>query len=322
MYSKLLKFTESGKIGLATDIDGTISQISADPSSAIVSQECKASLLELLNTGRLAFVAIISERSALECRKLVGISGLLYLGNYGLELLEPGQQEVTLSKAVRPYQALISSVLETIHYRLLHYHSELMDYQGEPNWQQKLVFENKGATAAIHYRQTTNSRQVRQIVIQVAGEIARRAGLRLSEGRKVIEIRPPVEINKGTAVFDLVERYQLDRLIYLGDDLSDRPAFEMLHDLQRPDRLGFRPTSLSLNSPGIHSGDSRVKEFQAMAVAVSSPEMPPSLAVAADYLVDGVGGTEQFLSILLKVVQQPQTRFVQSRSETGSFSSF
>lgn len=309
MHSKLLKFTEAGKIGLATDIDGTISFISDDPSRATITLECKRILLELLNSRRLAVVAVVSERSALECRKLVGIDEMLYLGNYGLEILEPGHNEVTLSKAVRPYQTLISSVLETIQYKLLHYQSELPDYSHqEPDWQQKLIFENKGATAAIHYRQTPNPHLVRQIIIQVAGEIVQRAGLRLSEGRKVIELRPPVEINKGTALFDLVEHYQLNRLIYLGDDLSDQPAFRMLHELEQPNRLGFNPASRS-NSGG----------FEGLAVAVASPEMPPALGLTADYLVDGVSGTEQFLSTLLEVVRQPQNKDARAEYSADSY---
>ncbi len=308
MYTKLLNFTQTGKIGLATDIDGTISHISDDPSKAAVSPECKRALTELLNTGRLAVVAVISERSALECRNLVGIPEVLYLGNYGLEILAPGQNEVLLSKAVRPYQTLISSVLDTIHYRLLHYRSELLECQGESNWQQKLIFENKGATAAIHYRQTINSRQVRQVIMQVAGEVAQRAGLRLSEGRKVIELRPPVEINKGTALFDLVDHYQTNRLIYLGDDASDHSAFKMLHELEQPNRLGFN--------------SSNYNGFEGLAVAVSSPEMPPALGVTADYLLDGVAGTEQFLGTLLEAVRQPQNAIAQIDYSTNPYSSF
>lgn len=211
LQQKIDLLSRMGCCGLATNIDGTLSPITPDPATSWISKECREALDRLEKSGRFEVISIISGRSALECRKLVGLSNLLYLGNHGLEILFPGSERVEPIKAARPYQSLIAGVLEMVKYNLLHYNSESLNYVGEAEWQQKLIFENKGITASIHYRQCANTRLVRQIILEQAGEVARKAGLRLAEGRKVVEIRPPVETNKGTALSGLVENYRLIR---------------------------------------------------------------------------------------------------------------
>ena len=88
-------------------------------------------------------------------------------------------------------------------------------------------------------------------------------------GRMVLEIRPPVEAHKGTAVRALVARAAVGRALYAGDDRTDVDAFTGLDDLE----LGVR-------------------------VAVDSPEAPPELLAAADLVVEGTAGVLALLRTL------------------------
>ena len=69
--------------GLITDVDGTISEIAPSPAEARVHPECKAQLSRLV--GRLPLVAAISGRPVVEAKEMVGVDGMVYVGNHGLE---------------------------------------------------------------------------------------------------------------------------------------------------------------------------------------------------------------------------------------------
>jgi trehalose 6-phosphate phosphatase len=275
--SRIRRMVGLRKVGLATDIDGTLSPIVNNPNTAFISERARYLLRYLKDSGCLEVTAVVTGRQALEARELVGIDGLYYIGNHGLETLPPGAATPVPVRAARPYQPLITSVLETLRYNLERLDSEVLRTLGEEDWYTKLIFENKGITASIHYRQCIQARLVRQLILQQLESLARQAHLRITEGRRVIEVRPPIEVNKGTAVLSLAELYRLNSLIYLGDDVTDVAAFQSIKRLEQERHH-------SLHQP-----------FQGLTVGVFSSEMPPAIASAADMLVDGVDGVERFL---------------------------
>jgi trehalose 6-phosphate phosphatase len=115
--------------------------------------------------------------------------------------------------------------------------------------------EDKGLTVSFHYREAADEDAALEYLQEVA-ERARAAGLVPRFGRKVLEIRPPVEADKGTAVTALLEEARLRRALYAGDDTTDLDGFRALDGLE----LGVR-------------------------VAVSSDEAPDELVSAADVVV-------------------------------------
>ena len=291
-YSYGLSLIAAGKAALATDIDGTLSPIAPTPAAASVPVSCRAALSRLAKSGQLAVVAVVSGRTALETRQMVGLSELLYIGNHGLEILAPNTEIPVMVRSAKAYQPLITSVLETIEYRLAtltNSGSDKLSGQpstGEANWVSKLVFENKGVAASIHYRLCPDPELARQLILKQVEEIARRAGLRVSEGRMVIELKPPGGISKGTALAEMVENYNLKSLIFLGDDLTDVEGFRALKHKERESLIPHRRLS----------GASPI--FKSLAVGVRSSEMPSAVDEWADVLVDGVRGVDQFLSWL------------------------
>lgn len=312
LYRETLELFKAGKVGLVTDIDGTLSPIAATPDQAFVSEECRAALLKLAENGWFEVVAVVSGRSAKAARELVGLPQLVYLGNHGLELLEPGIEEPSAVRAAQAYQPLISSALETVKYKVLQNGKAIEDSE---EWLHQLIFEDKGVSASIHYRLCNNPGLARQIILQQLNEVARQTGLQLSEGRMVIELRPPVRINKGTALVDLVETYQLAGLVFIGDDLTDVEGFRAIRRLELESHHHLPPApSFNFNNSSLPSSTAPAQSwhFKGLAVGVQSPEMPAILTETADYLMEGVGGVEQyFLWLGTQFMAQPpplQTR--------------
>jgi trehalose 6-phosphate phosphatase len=218
---------------LIFDVDGTLAPIVARPELAEVPRATKAELERLAE--RYLLVAFVSGRSGDEARRLVGLGGVRYVGNHGLEL-DPGAHEL---------QAQIAAFRDTVERKV----------------------EDKGLTLTYHFREARDEAEARAEL----EEIARRAateGLVPRWGRKVLEIRPAVEADKGTAVQALIREAGARRALYAGDDTTDLDAFAALAD-----------TSL--------------EHF--VRVAVSSEEAPQGLTGAADLVVEGPSGLAEML---------------------------
>jgi trehalose 6-phosphate phosphatase len=116
--------------------------------------------------------------------------------------------------------------------------------------------EDKGLAVVFHYRQSEDEEAAFAELRRVAAR-ATALGLEAQFGRKVLEVRPPVDADKGTAVRALLERRGLRRALYAGDDTTDLDAFR-----------GMDGLDLSVR------------------IAVASAEGPPALIEAADLVVE------------------------------------
>ena len=243
-------------LALATDFDGTISEIAPTPELASVHPRCRDLLAQL--THKLPLVAVLSGRPAVEVRRLTGIGGVVYLGNHGLEWWQDGTSHIEPS--VSKDLAMIRSILEAA--------QRALNLPG-------LAFEDKGAGASIHYRLTEDPVQARDEVLAVLHDLTRGTGVRVVEGRRVVELRPSVRVDKGTALFGLLRRHPVRAAVYAGDDLTDVDAFEGMRRWEQQE------------------------DGRSVAVAIASPEMPPELSDSADLVVDSVGGWADFMHSLL-----------------------
>lgn len=234
--------------GLITDVDGTISEIATSPREARVSPVCRESLLVL--TEQLELVAAVSGRPALDAREMIGIDGMVYIGNHGLERWEDGVVEFI--EGVGEYPAKVMAVLDELRARLA------MD---------GIAFEDKGVALAIHYRCSPDRASARRAILEKIGVSAIAGEFQTVEGMMVVELRPHLGVNKGTAVKALVDQYRLRGGIYLGDDISDVDAFAVMHQ----------------------------KGFSGLALGVTGEETPHQVAREADFTLNGVGDVERFL---------------------------
>jgi trehalose 6-phosphate phosphatase len=243
-----------------TDIDGTIAPIVIDPKQAAVPEPTRELLRRLAE--RYALVGCLSGRRALDARRVVGLDELAYSGNHGFELLLPGDDEVRPdpsldgheSDAPRFVAELDPSRLERVGIRT----------------------EDKGAIVALHWRGSPNEGAAESLAHEIASE-AEWQGLVPHRGRKVLEIRPNVAINKGIAVAALIPSRPLDAALYGGDDRTDVDAFTALRTLQ---------------SDGVLQ--------HTVCVAVASDESPPEVSRAADLTVPGPEGFTRVLETLAR----------------------
>ncbi len=222
MEDALARLSEDpARVAVFLDVDGTLAPIVARPELAEVPEETRAELRRLVK--RYAVVACVSGRSGEEARRLVGVEGVVYVGVHGLELAPEAER---WRETLRPFAQL--------------------------DWP---WLEDKGLTVALHWREAADERAARAELDRVA-ERAEEAGLEARWGRKVLELRPPVEADKGTAVRALLGERGLRRALYAGDDTTDLDAFRGLDGLE-----------------------------VAVRIAVVSAEAPPGLSEAADLVV-------------------------------------
>lgn len=200
--------------GLLTDVDGTISPIVNRPEKAAVHPQI-ADLLRCL-ADRLDLVAAVSGRPADQLLGLVGVDGMVYVGNHGLEWWQEGRARVV--PEAQPYLPSIAATVQSLR--------EGLDLPG-------VLVEDKTVTGTVHYRLSEDPASARATILHAIAQCPLARNLRVAEGRMVVNLFPPVRADKGTAVERLVQSRGLRGAIYLGDDLTDLDAFRALHSLRR-----------------------------------------------------------------------------------------
>jgi trehalose 6-phosphate phosphatase len=209
---ELLKVVHKTRFGLITDVDGTISPIVDVPDEARVTPR-NLELLAALETC-LSLTAVVSGRAAEDVHQRVGLPGLVYVGNHGMETWQDG--EVNILPAADAYRDNLLAAAPEVKSIL----------------RKGMRLEDKGATLSVHYRQTREPEKIAKELSPAMQSIAEKHGLNLTQGRMVFEFRPPVKIDKGTAFEELVETYQLEAAFYLGDDTTDVAAFNAARQLR------------------------------------------------------------------------------------------
>src|SRR3712207_870502 len=192
---------------ILTDIDGTLAPIVPTPDMSEVPTELKELLRRL--SEKYLLVAGISGRKTEDAFDLVGLAGVVYFGNHGFEILREGEVEVT--PEALPY-------LEKV--------EELEKRAREELEPLGAFVEEKGITASVHYRNAPP--EVGERSVEFVKREGERLGLRITVGRGVVEARPPIQADKGTAVRALVEEYGPGRAMFVGDDTTDLDAFREL----------------------------------------------------------------------------------------------
>jgi len=248
--------------GLITDVDGTISETAPAPQEARVSPLCRRYLAVLAT--RLTLVAAVSGRPTAQLRDMVGIDGMVYIGNHGMERWAKNQPE--LSPRSRKYLGVMESVVKELTPQLA---------------MEGVSMENKGVTATIHYRLSPEPQKAERKILDAVETSALARGLRITRGRMAIDLAPPINVNKGTAVLDLIREYNLHGGLYMGDDATDIDA--------------FRAVRSASGGP----------DFQGFAIGITSPEMPESLIREVDFTLHGVSDVERFLKWMTQNAPQP-----------------
>ena len=243
---------------ILSDIDGTLAPIVPNPEDARISPRARDAIRQLIS--RDVRVAFITGRALEKARSMADIPEAYFAANHGLQIALGG--DTSTPEEVRPYVEWARQVIHDASCRNL------------PG----VTVEDKGPVVAFHYRRANSEGAARAAIRAAVAASEAAAHFRVQEGRKVIELRPRLAIDKGTAVGTLVRQIGAKSVLALGDDTTDLDMFRGVRDLREA---------------GI-SGAS---------VAVLSDEMQALVLENADYFVHGIEGVEWLLEELAKALR-------------------
>ncbi len=240
----------ASRAGIFCDFDGSLAPIVPDPSKARAVRGAGRVLERLAR--RYAAVAVVSGRPVSFLTKRLHPRKVRLVGLYGIE------ERVGRSLRVLPEVSAARASIDRSAERL---RTDLADVDG-------VFIEHKGLAVSVHFRRARDRTAALERALPVVQQVAREEGLAsVTRGRLVLEIPPPVDVDKGHVVRRVIEEKKLAGALVVGDDVGDLPTFRAVDGLEL-----------------------------AVRVAVASDEAPPELIAAADHVV----GSPQALIDLLK----------------------
>lgn len=235
------------------DFDGTLAPIVDDPAAARPHDDAVHVLGRL--SERWGVVAVVSGRPAgFLAEHLAGAGHTRFLGLYGLERASGDSSSVVTHPDAAGWRDAVAAAAA----------------EAESSVPPGVAVEGKGLTVTLHYRAAPERAAE---VDRLAEELSRRHALQAHAGKMSVELRPPVEVDKGTVLTELSAG--LEAVAFAGDDIGDLPAFSALR---------------ALRSAGTVT----------LSVASGGPETPAEVVDAADLAVDGPDG---ILAVLHRLAQ-------------------
>jgi trehalose 6-phosphate phosphatase len=241
-------------LAVLSDIDGTLAPIVPNPEDARITGRARKALSALMSSGvRIGFV---TGRSLDMVQRMAGPPGAYVAASHGLEIYAGGNAETP--EAVRPWMSRVQMLLAEI---------GPIDVPG-------VIIEDKGAIVAFHYRKAESEREALSAIMRAiqTSDTAKLFGVH--NGRRVIELRPPLDLDKGTGAMTLMERLGARAAVCMGDDATDLDMFRAV----------------------------KMSGLPSATMAIANPEESAVLE-GADYFVDGVEGAEWLLEELLRVIR-------------------
>jgi trehalose 6-phosphate phosphatase len=240
------------------DIDGTLAPIVDNAAEAGVPEATRKLMISI--SRRYGLLACVSGRRASDARAMVAIGAITYVGSHGAEMLGAGWTEAVLDPELEKWCPKIDAFRRE---------SDTMELQ-----RRRVRIEDKRAIVAYHWRGAPDEQAAREAVDAIASH-ASDQGLEVHWGRKVMEVRPPVRIDKGQGIASLLEGRTIGAALYAGDDTTDLDAFAALRALQDEGKID-----------------------RAICVGVTSPDGPPEIEQEADIVVNGPDGMRDLLAAL------------------------
>ena len=256
------------QLGFYFDFDGVLAEIQADPGAVQPTPGVVEGLVEL--TSLVDRIGIVSARPVSFLAERFGrVPGIVLYGLYGLETMRDG--EIDVDPEVLPWLPAVRRLVEAARHEL------------PPD----VLVEDKHLAVALHYRLAPHRRDE---VEAWASREAERLGLAVQHGRMVAEVKPAVARDKGVVIEH--EIAGLGGAWYVGDDISDRRAFEVLaeYETAHPDFLGVR-------------------------VAVTNTETGGALADLADFVLAAPEEMPRMLAAVTRAFAAAEPASHQARSD-------
>ena len=217
---RVAKTLENKTVLLFLDYDGTLTPLQEHPDKAVLSADMREAL-EAVGKAPECRIIALSGRALNDVRGKVGMKKVIYVGNHGLEIAGP---DITFSGMLTPrFKETLKGIKEEIQRQII------------PRIPGMWV-EDKGATISIHYRVVVPERHAscKRVLQKIIRIYQINKDVRAVWGKKVLELRPPIEWDKGKAALWLLKSFQTSMgtenvlPVYLGDDTTDEDAFRVL----------------------------------------------------------------------------------------------
>ncbi|MBN1868994.1 MAG: trehalose-phosphatase [Candidatus Omnitrophica bacterium] len=225
---------EKKPVFLFLDFDGTLAPLAPTPQEAFLPANIY-NLIKRLAALPMVRLAIISGREMNDLKRKVGIEGIIYSGNHGLECDYP---EAAFGTKIDP---LMLKRLSDAGRKL---RQKLSAFPG-------VVFEDKTYSLSVHYRNVPVAQRgmLKQMVESVLEPYVKARQFVLEQGKMVVEVRLDMDWHKGKIARSLMDRFPGSTPIYIGDDRTDEDAFAVV-----------RPQGLAV-FVGDHNKDSQAEYF-------------------------------------------------------------
>lgn len=266
IQESLSKILAHSPRGLVFDIDGTLSPIAPTPDKARI----YPGVLSLLDQAqKYAHVAILTGRSIDDGASMVNLDGLTYIGTHGLEWSEglPWLHPVEITPEALNYYEPGKYLLDLVEEHL----SELPG----------VIIQRKRIGGSIHYRLAPDPIETRQKILALLEKPAQRVNMSLSEGKLIVEIRVPLPIHKGLAIHKFAERYNLNAIVFAGDDRTDLDAITAIRTM-------------------------RTGGIAALSIVVQHHDTLPELLAKADLVVQEVPGMVELIREMVTILESNQ----------------
>ena len=241
------------RLGIFADFDGTLSPFTHFPAIPELSPRNRQLLIKFAE--RLPVVSVISGRGAPELRELVNLPNIRYVGNHGLEHFRG--DELIVVEAAKKWETKLNGFMRDL--------EALPPIEGAR-------YQHKRITTSIMYRATDDPQIARKQILKMIEGINSPYGFVFSEGHNIWEIKPPIAFNKGTAIAAMIDEFQLDGAIFLGDDITDISGLEAVRHCRDEGRIN------------------------GLSIAVYSERDLPEVRAAADVIAQDVTDVEALLS--------------------------
>lgn len=242
-------------LGMAFDIDGTLSPIAPTPDEARLYPGVVAILEQLRERAHLA---ILTGREIENGAKMIQLEGLTYVGTHGLEWSEglPQSRGITVAPDIAGYIEPARTIL----------HLAELQLAQEPG----ILVEYKRIGGAVHYRLAPNPNEARQKILTLLEAPAAAAHISLHDDKFTVDVRVPSTQNKGQALKQLARHWGVQAILFAGDSKTDLDALLALDQLRQEGKT-------------------------TLGIAVQHIDTAPELLEQADIIVEGIEGMVRFL---------------------------
>ena len=250
-------------LGLAFDIDGTLSPIAPTPDEA----RLYPGIMPLLERAKEhAHLAIMTGRSIDDGAAMLNLDGLTYIGTHGLEWSEglPWLHPVEVVPEAMDFYEPGKYLLDLVEQHL----SELPG----------VIVQRKRIGGSIHYRLAPDPTETRQKLLSLLKQPAHQVNMSLSEGKLIVEIRVPLPVHKGKALRQFVQHFGLHAIVFAGDDRTDLDAVVEITKMRK-------------------------EGIAALSIVVQHHDTLPDLLEQADIVVQGVPGMVDLLREMVTILE-------------------